>query len=110
MNSAERQQAVLEKLYYQRHVTCQSLAEEFHVSVRTIRRDVGSLMCFYPIETVRGRFGGGVRVMEGHSLKLSQMSRNCLSPRQLAFLKRLRDDFGGEELETLNSIILQFAP
>lgn len=38
-----------------------NLAFEFGVSIRTIRNDIDTLSLSYPLETVRGRYGGGVR-------------------------------------------------
>jgi len=62
MSLSERRQRLLELLCLRRHDTYDNLAYEFNVSKMTIRRDITALMCSYPIETVRGRYGGGVRV------------------------------------------------
>lgn len=62
MSPSERRQKLLEVLCLRRHDTCANLAHEFHVCQRTIRYDIEALMCSYPIETICGRFGGGVRV------------------------------------------------
>ena len=61
MTPTERRQKLLELLCIRRHDTCDNLAHEFHVSSATIRRDIAVLTCSYPIETVCGRYGGGVR-------------------------------------------------
>ncbi|MCI8914869.1 hypothetical protein D1646_04545 [Pseudoflavonifractor sp. 60] len=70
----------------------------------TIRRDLEILTCSYPIETVRGRHGGGVKVADEYYLY-----RKALAPKQAALLQRLRDQLDGEDRIILNSILLQFA-
>ena len=69
----------------------------------TIRRDLEILTCSYPIETVRGRHGGGVKVADEYYLY-----RKALAPKQAALLQRLRDQLDGEDRIILNSILLQF--
>ena len=104
MSPSERRQELLEVLCHRRHDTYDNLAFEFHVSRRTICRDVSILMCSYPIETFRG-YGGGVRVANGYYLH-----RRTLNPRQVSLLIRQREHLVGDDLDTLNSILVQFAP
>lgn len=104
MTSAERRQRLLEVLCIRRHDTCDNLAHEFHVANSTIRRDLEILTCAYPIETVRGRYGGGVKIADGYDLY-----RRTLTPKQAALLQKLRDQLEGDDLVTLNSVLLQFA-
>lgn len=104
MTPTERRQRLLEVLCMRRHDTCDNLAHEFNVSNATIRRDLEILTCSYPIETVRGRYGGGVKVADGYYLY-----RKVLTPKQAALLQKLRDQMEGGDLVTLNSILLQFA-
>ncbi len=68
MSYAERREAILEVLCIRRHDTYRNLAFEFQVSRETIRQDIAVLMCSYPIETVRGRYGGGVKIADGFYL------------------------------------------
>ena len=82
-----------------------NLASEFGVSEKTIRRDVEELMCSYPIETIRGRYGGGVKVSDWY-----RPTRNTLCPEQIALLKKLAPSLEGDDLAVMNSIISQFAP
>ena len=98
MTPTERRQKLLEVLCVRRHDTCDNLAHEFHVANSTIRHDLEILTCSYPIETVRGRYGGGVKVADGYYLY-----------RKALALQRLRDQLDGDDLITLNSILLQFA-
>ena len=82
-----------------------NLASEFGVSEKTIRRDVEELMCSYPIETIRGRYGGGVKVSDWY-----RPTRSTLCPEQMALLKKLAPSLQGDDLAVMNSIISQFAP
>ena len=105
MNPAERRQKLLKVLCLRRHDTYDNLATEFDVCKETIRHDIAELMRSYPIETVRGRYGGGVRVADWYHL-----NRKSLSQKQTALLRKLREQLAGDDLDTLNSILLQFAP
>ena len=104
MSPSERRQKLLEVLCIKRYDTCKNLAHEFHVCERTIRYDIEVLMCSYPIETFRG-YGGGVRVANGYYLH-----HRTLNPRQVSLLIRQREHLVGDDLDTLNSILVQFAP
>lgn len=55
----------------------------------TIRRDIAVLMCSYPIETVCGHYGGGVRVADWFHLNHRNSNYQTLSPKQIALLKKL---------------------
>lgn len=110
MTPNERRQKLLEVLCLRRHDTCDNLAHEFKVSNATIRRDIAVLMCSYPIETVCGRFGGGVRVVDGYYYNYKSSDRKSLTSKQIALLRKLRDQLIGDDLDTLNSILVQFAP
>lgn len=105
MNANDRRQQLLETLCQRRHDTYDNLAHEFGVSKRTIRYDIETLSLSYPVKTVSGRYGGGVEVEEWYHL-----NRKTMSPEQAALLKRLAASLGGNDLETMNSIITQFAP
>lgn len=109
MSSVERQQALLEVLRRRRFDTYANLAFEFGVSTRTIQRDIQILMCSYPIETVRGRYGGGVRAMTDLSLEGSS-SKRTLNAEQTELLVRIRKSLSGSDIDTLDSILSQFAP
>ena len=101
---SERRQELLEVLCRRRRDTYDNLAFEFNVSRRTIRRDIAILMCSYPIETSRG-YGGGVKVADGYYLH-----RRTLNKKQIALLIKLRVQLEGDDLETINSILIRFAP
>ena len=105
MNAVERRQELLEVLCRRRHDTYGNLACEFNVSKMTIRRDITALTCSYPIETVRGRYGGGVRVRADYL-----PYRKTLNKKQVRLLVKLSAQLGGDDLATISSIIFQLAP
>ena len=104
MDAVERRQQILELLCQRRKDTMQNLAAELGVSERTIRRYVEILTRSYPLETVCGRYGGGVRVADWYHL-----DRQRMSPKQTALLRRLAADLRGEDLEVMEQILLKFA-
>ena len=110
MGPAERRQALLEVLCIRRNDTYDNLAREFDVSKMKIRRDVAVLMCAYPIETVHGGRHGCVRVAEGYYLNHKCSARKSLTPKQTELLRKVRKQLAGDDLDTLNSILVQFAP
>lgn len=105
MSQTERRLRLLHVLCLRRHDTYNNLAHEFNVCKRTIRYDVAALMCSYPIETVCGRYGGGVWVRDDYF-----PYRKTLSAKQLALLTRLSTQLVGDDLATISSIIFQLAP
>jgi len=105
MNSLQRQSGILNILLRERHVTAASLASKFGVTERTIRNDITALSCEYPIQTLRGRYGGGIKLANWYL----PYTRG-LSSKQKELLKRLRMTLEGEDLSVLNSILAQFAP
>ena len=95
---------ILDLLCQRRKETVPNLAAELGVSERTIRRDIEMLTLRYPIETVCGRYGGGVRIADWY-----KQDRRRLTPRQTALLRRLAAGLQGEDLEDMNQILVQFA-
>ena len=104
MGPNERRQEIMETLCHRRQETMTNLAFEFGVSIRTIRNDIDILSLSYPLETVRGRYGGGVRVMDGF-----YMNRKYLKPEQRDLLVRLRASLSSKDLAVMNSILKEFA-
>ena len=103
MGPNERRQEIMETLCHRRQETMANLAFEFGVSIRTIRNDIDILSLSYPLETVRGRYGGGVRVMDGF-----YMNRKYLEPEQIDLLVRLRASLSGKDLAVMNGILQEF--
>ena len=103
MNPWERRQKILEVLCLRRHDTYRNLAHEFNVSTGTIRRDIVVLTCSYPIETVKGGYGG-VRVAEWFHL-----DRRMLNAEEIALLRRLGESLDGRDREIINRIVAVFS-
>ena len=58
MNIEHRRKEIISILLAKRHTTAKKLAEEFHVSIRTIRYDLQALSLGYPMYTkLRGNGG-----------------------------------------------------
>ena len=80
-----------------------NFAVMLQVSERTIRRDILCLSCLYPIETIRGRYSGGIRTANWYC-----HNRKSLSSKQIELLIRLLKSLDGEDVVIMNSIILEF--
>ena len=100
----DRQQRLISLLSQRRSDTVQNLAMELGVCERTIRRDIEELTLTYPLETVRGRYGGGVKMADCYF-----QDRPKLSPKQTALLKRLAAGLQGEDLDEMTQILARFA-
>lgn len=59
----------------------------------------------YPIETVCGRYGGGVHLMEGYHLDPKHLTAD-----ETNLIKRLTVTLCGDDLRLMNGIITRFAP
>ena len=103
MTAQERRNAILNILCQKRFETIPKLVSTFHVSERTIQRDVLTLSCSYPIHTIRGRYGG-VKLDDWYHPTWSSLSFE-----QETFLLKLRDTLAGYDLRIVNSILFQFA-
>ena len=103
LTPSERRSAILNILCRNRHETATSLASLFGVSERTIRNDLVALSCTYPIDTIRGRYGG-IQIANWF-----HRGSHTLSSKQTALLLRLRQALNGEDLLVMNSILAQFA-
>lgn len=104
MNPNDRRLEIIEILCLRRQETMPNLAHELGVSIETIKRDITILSLSYPIETIRSRYGGGIRIREGYKL-----NQKFLKPTQQDLLERLRPTLSGEDLATLESIFHDFA-
>ena len=104
MTRTERWDEILRVIYTRRRESIANLAVEFGVSVRTIKYDIEALMCLHPIETVRGRYGGCVKVRDWF---FTTKTRLCAE--QIALLKRIAEGSSTDDLIVLNSILSQFA-
>lgn len=67
MRANERRLRLWQIVFRRKNVSVQRLAEELEVSTRTIKYDLAYMSVAYPIETVRGRYGGCVRLEDCNS-------------------------------------------
>lgn len=104
LTPSERRNEILNILCKRRFEKIENLADEFGVSVRTIKYDIEELTLAHPLETVRGRYGGGVKVTDGYYI-----GRNYLKPCQQELLKKLAKNLTGSDLAVMNSILSDFA-
>ena len=104
MKQAERQIRLIEVLYQRRTDTMDNLAREFGVSIRTIQRDLDELSSSHPIELIRGRHGGGVRMMDG-----CRSDRKYLTQSERETLESLCSVLEGRKLADVQSILRKFA-
>lgn len=104
MTPSERRDAIIDVLCKRRQDTVANLAYEFGVSVRTIKYDIEELTLAHPIETIRGRYGGGVRIADGY-----YAGRKYLKPNQKELLVKLSDKLSGDDLAVMKSILRDFA-
>ena len=104
MTPSERRSEILHLLCKRRHETAINLSAELGVSERTIRADLVILSCYYPIQVVRGRFGGGIQLPDWF-----HMESRTLSSKQQVLLMKVRKTLSGDDLQVMNSILAQFA-
>ena len=104
MRINDRQQQIINLLCQRRSDTVQNLAAELGVCERTIRRDIEELTLTHPLETVRGRYGGGVKMADWYF-----QDRPKLSPKQPALLKRWAVGLHGEDLDEMTHTLPFFA-
>lgn len=103
--TTERQHAVWQTLLRRRFDTASNLAAEFHVSVRTIHNDLHELMLSHPIESVRGRYGGGYKVADWYFPQ-----RRTLCTEQIHVLIKVMSFLSAEDQQIIRSILEQFIP
>ncbi|MGI6702348.1 MAG: HTH domain-containing protein [Christensenellales bacterium] len=103
MRATERRMAILEALCKRRHDSVENLANEFNVSVRTIKYDIEALILSYPVYTTQG-CGGGVHVVDGYYI-----GRKYLKPSQEALLQKLKKSLEGVDIRTMEEILKTFA-
>ncbi len=105
MNLFERRSAIMRILRREGHTTVASLAQKFEVSERTIYSDITALSLDQPILTVRGRYGGGVKLANW-----VHPNASALAPEQEELLQRVKSTLVGNDLVVMNSILAQFSP
>ena len=104
MQSAiSRRQEILDVLMRRRQDTVSNLAFEFHVSKRTIKRDICILSRDYSIETKQGH-GGGIRIIDNH-----YTLQHYLSVEQESMLRDLMDKLSPKDQEIMREILDKFS-
>ena len=103
MGPNERRKAIWRSLCCTKYDTVANLAKKFDVSVRTIYYDVQVLSLAYPLEAIRGRYGGGIKIPEWYN-----PNANVYSPAQLALLIKVRASLTGDDRVIMTSIIDRF--
>lgn len=104
MDAHGRWMEIWRSLCCHHYLTVASLAEKYHVSARTIYTDVQILSLSYPIEAVRGRYYGGIKLPNWYKPDL-----NVLTHAQFELLTRLKKELSGDDLAIMTSIIDQFS-
>ncbi len=96
VGTSERRIAIMRVLCQRRYDTVRNLAYEFSVSERTIMRDIEVLSVTEPIYTKRGKYGGGVYVVDDFYINRMYMTKqeitllekisNCIDHREICEL------------------------
>jgi predicted DNA-binding transcriptional regulator YafY len=100
MRATERRTRLWLIVFRRREVTVAELAEELRVSVRTIKYDLADMTHFYPINTVRGRYGGCVKLQD-----CLPSTKGPLTDQQIDFLIDKWSEMQGEDASTMAGII-----
>lgn len=74
MGTAERRLEIMKLLCKRRYETMSNLAEEYSVSIRTIKRDIDELTFLMPLYIKSGRYYGGVYVDEDYTMDRMYMT------------------------------------
>lgn len=85
MGTVERRLKIMRLLCKRRYETMQNLAEEFNVSIRTIKRDIDELTFLMPLYVKSGRHDGGVYVDKDYT-----MDRMYMTEEEIELLNRVK--------------------
>ncbi len=104
--TSERRIAIMRVLCQRRHDTIQNLSYEFSVSRRTIVRDIEILSTYEPIYTKRGKYDGGVYVVDSFSINRMYMNKE-----EITLLEKILNSIDNSvicKLEEKEYILLKF--
>lgn len=101
MTPDERQMEIWFLLCIRREIKIHALAEKYGVCWRTIYRDIERLSLIYPIQCVRGRHNGGIKLPDWYKTRAGH-----LSPEHISFLEHLYQTLPSSEAGILKEIIL----
>lgn len=99
MNTADRRAEIINILLVRRRITAKELADEFHVTVRTIQNDIQALSLGFPIYTKQGGDGG---IFVGENYKPYM---NTLTPLELKVLQEMYELAEGIHKKVLFQVI-----
>lgn len=102
MTPSERRAEIMKILTARRRETMGRLANELHVTSRTIRSDVIALTVDYPLETQRGN-GGCVKVADWY-----HPHRNILSCEQQHVLSELVGICDAHQANVINQMLAEY--
>lgn len=102
MTASERRLAIMEVLSLRKKETCENLAFELGVSIRTIYYDLDALTPYYPIQTQSGK-GGGVYVEDGF-----RWDRKYLTDEQSETLEEIMPLLSSRQAAVIRSILDTF--
>ncbi len=100
LSANDRRMAIWHTLCVRRQIRIADLAEMYQVCPRTIRYDIDALSLSHPIETVRGRYNGCVKVPDDAAI-----GKSPLSEEQMKFLLDLLPRMEGNDEVMLSGII-----
>ncbi|MEG0857812.1 MAG: HTH domain-containing protein [Terrisporobacter sp.] len=100
----DRRMKIIKFIYDKRIVTMDELAEELGVAIRTIKRDIDHLSLSYPLETIRGRYGGGVKIIDNFNLR-----NKHLDTEEIELLEELKGCLSSRKAVIVENILTKFA-
>ena len=100
MGTHERRMAIWNTLCQRKQDTAGHLSAEFHVSLRTIYYDLEYLSLIYPLEVIRGRYHGGIKIADYFT-----PDKTKLTPVQRDLLLRLFTNLYGHDKLIMLSIL-----
>ena len=104
MNTADRRAEIINILLVRRRITAKELADEFHVTVRTIQNDIQALSLGFPIYTKQGGDGG---IFVGENYKPYM---NTLTPLELKVLQEMYELAEGIHKKVSFQVICKYGP
>ena len=104
MRCYDRRMAIWHLLCYRRQDTAKHLAAEFNVCLRTIYYDVEYLSLCYPIESIRGRYRGGIRLPDWYT-----SNPNVYDPDEIELLVKMESMLQGKDLLVLAKIMRRYS-
>ena len=100
MGTRERRLTIWNTLCQRKQDTTGHLATKFHVSLRTIYYDLEHLSLICPLEVIRGRYHGGIKIVDYYT-----PDKTKLPPVQLGLMLRLCANLYGNNKFTMLSIL-----